>query len=266
MGDAEPTVWSAHSGDSGAPLVVLVHGSMDRSAGLLRVSRFLDRHVLVARYDRRGYGRSQSLAPGRMSTQVDDLVSVLGGRRAVLIGHSFGGNVCLAAAVARPDLVAAVGVHETPLSWEPWWPGNTAGGVAVGLSDDPQRAVEQFMTSMIGAERWAALPLRTRRARLAEGPAMLAELGDLRHHRPWRAADITVPVVACRGSAARAHHVLGTNHLAATVTGAQLEILEGAGHGAPITHPAEFVHHFVRCVLERAGPPWAGRIAPQGEA
>ena len=47
----------ARGADQPGPLVVLVHGSMDRSASFIRTERHLDgRHVV--RYDRRGYGRS----------------------------------------------------------------------------------------------------------------------------------------------------------------------------------------------------------------
>ena len=52
---------------------------------------------------------------------------LLDGRRALVFGHSYGGNVALAAAARHPELVVAVAVYETPLSWLDWWPGTTAG-------------------------------------------------------------------------------------------------------------------------------------------
>ena len=51
-------IWSEVAGPADAPLVVLVHGTMDRSTGMLKVSRRLDSRFRVVRYDRRGYGRS----------------------------------------------------------------------------------------------------------------------------------------------------------------------------------------------------------------
>jgi pimeloyl-ACP methyl ester carboxylesterase len=53
-----PAIWAEEAGDAAHPLVVLVHGAMDRSAGMLRLSRRLDHEYRVVRYDRRGYGRS----------------------------------------------------------------------------------------------------------------------------------------------------------------------------------------------------------------
>ena len=91
---------------------------MDRSAGLLKLSRRLDDAHLVLRYDRRGYGRSTPHGgPYDMGSQVDDLAALLDGRAAVVFGHSYGGNVALALAARRPDLVRGVAVYETPLSW-----------------------------------------------------------------------------------------------------------------------------------------------------
>ena len=51
-------LWSEEAGAADDPLVVVIHGSMDRSAGMLKLSRRLDDDFRVLRYDRRGYGRS----------------------------------------------------------------------------------------------------------------------------------------------------------------------------------------------------------------
>ena len=94
--------WYAETGPADGPLVVLVHGTMDRAAGMLALARRLedrrpDRYCML-RYDRRGYGRSPHDGPFDMAHQVDDLVTLLDGRPAVVFGHSYGGNVALAAA------------------------------------------------------------------------------------------------------------------------------------------------------------------------
>ena len=136
---------SDEAGDPDAPLIALIHGSMDRSTGMLRLSRRLDDRFRVLRYDRRGYGRSVPAdgphpGPFDMPHQVDDLVGLLAGRRALLFGHSYGGNVALATAARLPEQIMAVAVYETPLSWEPWWPGTTAGGaVQIGRASCRER-------------------------------------------------------------------------------------------------------------------------------
>src|SRR3954471_16185578 len=97
--------------DAGAPLVVLVHGSMDRSAAFARARRHLrDLHVVV--YDRRGYGRSVGLGAPSVDGHAEDLLAILDGRPGVVVGHSIGGLIALVAAQRVPELMQAVGAFE----------------------------------------------------------------------------------------------------------------------------------------------------------
>lgn len=242
-------IWRDDAGTPGDPLVVLVHGSMDRSSGLLRLSRALDRDHHVVRYDRRGYGRSSHHGPFTIHQHVLDLLDVLEGRRAVLVGHSFGGNVALATASRHPHLVAGVAVFETPLSWESFWPRSTAGSQAVAHQGDPADAAEAFMRRLIGDERWEGLPERTRAVRRAEGPAMVGELSDIRSTPPWHYDDIRVPLVAGYGTQGSPHHRTGMSHLAQHVSGALLVEMEGCGHGAPNSHAERFRAEMVEPLL-----------------
>ena len=66
-------IWSEEVGPVDAPLVVLIHGSMDRSSGMLKLSRHLDARARVLRYDRRGYGRS---APHDGPFAIDEQVAI----------------------------------------------------------------------------------------------------------------------------------------------------------------------------------------------
>lgn len=245
-------LWADETGPADAPLVALVHGAMDRSAGLLKLARHLDSTHRVLRYDRRGYGRSAPHpGPFGMLAQVADLVALLDGRRAVVVGHSYGGNVALAAAAQHPDLVVAAAIYETPLSWEPWWPGTTAGANALATQGTSADAAERFMRRLIGDERWEALPARTRETRRREGAAMVGELSDLRQHRPWSAEQLQLPVVAAFGSRGAPHHRRGMEHVAATVAGARLVELDGCGHDAPYREPALFAERVVEPLLGR---------------
>lgn len=259
------SIWSASTGVPGARPVVLVHGSLDRSAGMLKLSRRLDDRFRVTRYDRRGYGRSTPHpGPFSMDGQVADLDAVLDtmidatidttidttigtgagtGERTddlpVVVGHSYGGNVALAFADRHPGRLAAIVTYESPLSWEPWWPRDSAGGNAMAWRDDPEEAAERFMRRLIGDERWDRLPPSTRQARRREGPAMVGELADLRAHAPWRADRIDVPVLVLRGEHGQEHHRLGTDALAAMLPDAEVDTVRGARHFGPNTHPDE---------------------------
>ena len=252
------TVWHTEAGDADAPLVGLVHGTMDRASGMLKLSRRLDDRYRVLRYDRRGYGRSTPHdGPFGMGQQVADLVTLLGGRRAVLVGHSYGGNVVLATAARHPELVAGVALYETPMSWEQSWPGTTAGAVAVASQQDTAMAAELFMRRLIGDRRWDELPEGTRATRRSEGAALVGELSDLRANKPWDPADLCLPVIAGCGSDARPHHRDGMARLASIIDGAELVILPGCRHDAPTSHPAEFFTAMVEPLLALVGPPWS---------
>jgi pimeloyl-ACP methyl ester carboxylesterase len=215
---------------------------MDRSAGLLRLGRRLDDRFRVLRYDRRGYGRSHDRGgPFDMATHASDLVDLLEttlppGERATLFGHSYGGNVALAVADRRPDLVARVVVYECPLSWLDWWPASTAGAAAVSAGD-PSAAAEAFMRRLVGDRRWEGLPAGVKAARRAEGPAMVAELADLRRAAPWDPSRVVAPVLAVVGERARPHHRRAMEFVATLLPDVTLAVVDGAGHVGPNTHP-----------------------------
>lgn len=211
---------------------------MDRSAGLLRLSRCLDHAFRMLRYDRRGYGRSVSIpGPFDVDHQVSDLVGQLGGRRALVFGHSYGGNIALATAARHPELVVAVAVYETPLSWLDWWPGTTAGADAIATRGDPADAAERFVRRLITDARWEKLPPSTRAARRSEGPAMVGELVDLRDRAPWTASAVTAPVVALYGERGAAHHRSATEYLASELPDCHVVAVAEARHFGPNTHP-----------------------------
>jgi pimeloyl-ACP methyl ester carboxylesterase len=230
-------IWSHETGPADAPLVVLVHGSMDRSASLVRLARRLDDDFRVLRYDRRGYGRSKPHeGPFTVSAQVDDLRQVLGGRRPVVtFGHSYGGNVALAAVAGDPEVSASVCVFEAPLSWFDWWPGTTR---RWNTGDtDPGDVAERFMRRVVGDSVWELLPPAVRAERRSEGWVLDREIQDLASAAPWAPEQITVPVRAIYGAETASHHREATHLLADLLSDEPAVCIEGAGHTGPATHP-----------------------------
>ncbi len=254
-------VWSETAGDPSGSTLVVVHGSMDRSAGLLRLSRRLDRGHRVIRYDRRGYGRSSEVGPPwTVEANVDDLELLLersSSGPAVVFGHSFGGNVALGLAARRPELLHGVVVYEMPLSWLDWWPGNSAGAAAMA-ADDPGDAAEAFMRRLVGDAVWERLPASKRAERRGEGRAMVAELADLRRTEPWRGDRILAPVLALYGEHARPHHRAAMHGLGDMISDCRSAMVPGAGHAGPHTHAgavAEAMAAFLDSIRRRSVSP-----------
>lgn len=226
-------------GTPGCPLVMLIHGSLDRAAGMLRVSRQIQKQAHVFRFDRRGYAHNNShQGPFTVAGNVADVVSILDGREAILVGHSFGGNIALATAALLGQQIHAVSTYETPLSWFEWWPRNTAGAnsLAVPTAD----AAEAFMIRLIGRKRWDQLPESTKDARRSEGTALTTELQSIREEAPWRVEDIACPVLCGYGSKALEHHKKGALWLGQNLMRARSIEIPDAGQGAPNSHAAEF--------------------------
>jgi pimeloyl-ACP methyl ester carboxylesterase len=240
-------------GDGGAPLVVLLHGSMDRCAGFRPTARLLAADHRVLLYDRRGYGRSIDAGPPfGVEQHVADLIDLLAGRPAAVVGHSYGGVVALAAAQGQPELVRSVGAYESPMAWMAWWPEDTAGGIAVTVASEggPEAAAEWFLRRMLG-DRWDTLPEATRRARRAEGRALLGEMEDLRARPPYAFDAVRVPVVAGRGARSAGHHRRAAAVLAASIPDGELVELPDVRHDPHHADPAAYAA-FARRVAARA--------------
>ncbi|MDJ0867223.1 MAG: alpha/beta fold hydrolase [Myxococcota bacterium] len=97
---------------SGPPDLICLHGLVDRLEIWDPVAAPLAQRARVIRLDQRGHGESE--APPGPYVRADlagDVVTVidrLAGGRAVLVGHSMGGIVSMATALAQPDRVAGL--------------------------------------------------------------------------------------------------------------------------------------------------------------
>jgi pimeloyl-ACP methyl ester carboxylesterase len=229
--------------------VVFVHGSLDRSTSFLRTARRLEDMTIVL-YDRRGYNRSRALTPiaTDMDTHVDDLIEVIAGRRVAVVGHSLGGLVALCAAERCPDLIRTLGTYEPPLPWFDWWPNRSR----AFATEDPGDFAEGFFDRVAGSGSWARLNDAGKQARRADGPALIAELAAIRSgHALVDLAHLGVPTIAGRGSNSLEHHKVAAQTVAELVPNARLIEIEGARHGAHLSHPDAF-SHFVRAVVANA--------------
>lgn len=245
------------TGTSRRTAVVLVHGAMDRAASFGRVMRRLP-HLDVMAYDRRGYGRSASSGVARTLRQhAVDLATVVewsGASSVVVVGHSLGGTITLLLASLADGPVSAVGAFEPPA---PDLDGSRArvggGAIEAGRSDGPEAAAELFYRHMVGDATWMRLRDADRLARRSEGPALLAELVDLRDgaDRPDLDA-VEVPVTLGVGGTSDERLRGGALAMRNQFPAWGLHEIAGAGHGAHLTHPDEFAR-YVDLVADAAG-------------
>ena len=178
-----------------------------------------------------------------LAGHVDDLLGVVaalpGAGPVTAVGHSFGGDVVVAAALAEPTRFASVGAYEPPM---PWLGLSRRPGRAPWVPGDPGDEAEAFFRRMVGDATWDRLPAEVRAERRAEGPALVADLlaiarrDALRRHRAGRAGGLRPragrparPTTATRWPGWPSH-----------VPGAVLVEIEGAGHGAHLSHPDGF--------------------------
>lgn len=235
-----------------SPTVILVHGSLDRAASFGRLIRRLN-DVDVLAYDRRGYHRSRQAGPlVGLEGHIDDLlvlIESLGGRPTVLVGHSYGGDVALGAALRASGCVKAVVAYEPPMPWEEWWPSRARSPLE---GEDPALFAEGFFKRMVGEAAWNRLAERDREERRADGPALLAELSSIRRATPpFDVAGIPMPALFGRGGRSVPHHRRATAQLAARAPLGELFEIPGAAHGAHLSHPEAFAL-LIRRALRRA--------------
>jgi pimeloyl-ACP methyl ester carboxylesterase len=108
---------------TGEALVVFVHGVLDRGRSFTRVAELLSPECRMLWYDRRGYGDSVDApgVPAGIDVHIGDVVALLAGRRAVVVGHSFGGVIAAGVAARAPESVEAVVLYESVMGWAPQW-------------------------------------------------------------------------------------------------------------------------------------------------
>jgi pimeloyl-ACP methyl ester carboxylesterase len=171
--------------------------------------------------------------------------------------------VVLGAALADPRAFGSVGAYEPPMPWLGFRPGGGTGGTRGpgdpgtgngwrALADDPGDEAERFFCRMVSPEAWARLTEAGRAERRADGPALVADLRGIRGEGPpFDVERLSVPAVFGTGGEATApHHRRNVRWLGEHVPGAVVFEIEGAHHGAHLSHPDHFAA-MTRLAVER---------------
>lgn len=242
---------------TGRPLL-LIHGftGCGMSWGA-HAAAFRRRDLRTVVVDLPGHGRSGIAAPERMSVErtADDLASILAIRGlapAHVLGYSLGARVALRLAVAHPEAVARL-VLESP-----------SAGLATEAERDARRAADETLAAAIErdgieafVDRWERLPVfashaaldprtlaRQRAIRLANRPDGLA--ASLRGAGQGamvplfdRLPEVAAPTLVIAGALDSVGRTRAET-VAASIPGARLAVIDGAGHTPHLERPAAF--------------------------
>jgi pimeloyl-ACP methyl ester carboxylesterase len=187
-------------------------------------------------------GHGWSEGPGRDSIQAygDWLVSFLdttGLDRAVLAGHSMGGGIALDVALRHPARVVGLGLVATGARLR------VAPAILDGFRQDPERTVALVTEWAFGPKAPVDLVRRGRRQMEAvPGHVFHADFAACdRFDVMARLGEITAPVVVVCGTKDVMTPPKYSAYLRDHISGAELHLIEGAGHMVMLEKPAEVV-------------------------
>jgi pimeloyl-ACP methyl ester carboxylesterase/uncharacterized membrane protein YbhN (UPF0104 family) len=261
----------------GAHELVLLHGQPGSAADWLQVTGRLPAQLHAVAADRPGYGSSRLRAGGFAANAQAVLVDLdsRGIKRAVLVGHSYGGGVALSVASLAPHrveavvLLASVGpgcvnrcdrLLAAPLvgplcalvAWRltPWIARARLAQIA-WRRGRPPRPDEHVNWQVWGQAGRQHTPLW--RTFLAEQRALLRELGELEHAIP----SVQPPVLLLADPQDALVPVDTGRRLARALPDARLQLVPGAGHNLPRRAPdavADAITAFLAAVEDPASP------------
>jgi pimeloyl-ACP methyl ester carboxylesterase len=245
----------AYLDEGNGPVVIVGHCSSASHKEWLPLIETLQADWRVLAPDFIGYGQSEpwpAEQPFSIDADVNVLLAVAKKTKGPLhlVGHSYGAALALEAARTLGPRVQSLALVE-PVSFQllrqegrpEWAEVETLGRAvlsAVAAGDDPA-AAKAFMTYWLGRLRWWLSPARFKSAIAATIPKVALEFG-IAIDAPTTLQDyagITAPTLLIAGGRTRAPTRAVVDLLAATLPNAKLEILKGAGHMSPFTHPAE---------------------------
>lgn len=200
----------------------------------------------AVRWDERGHGRTEATSDSftywDSARDLLGLLDHLGVQRAVLAGMSQGGYLSLRAALTAPERVRGLILMDTQPGAED--PEKAAGyreliDAWTAPDGPPQEVMDTIAHIILGPgwsgtadwqERWRQMPDHRVQQVFA---TLIARQDDVAP----RVAELTMPTLVVHGSDDGAIDVGIARAFADALPDAELQVVEGAGHAANLTHP-----------------------------
>jgi pimeloyl-ACP methyl ester carboxylesterase len=233
------------TGGDSDDLIVFSHGLlMDHEMFAPQVDALRDRWRCIT-WDDRAHGATET-TPDDFSywDSASDLLGLLdhlGVQRAVLAGMSQGGYLALRAALTAPDRVRALVLIDTQSGVED--PANLAAYDQLidtwATAEEAPQEILDIVAAIILGDDWAGTPVwqdkwrKVTPDRLRQAYRTLVSRAD---DVTNRLAELSIPTLVVHGELDAA---IGTPlaQALADALGGRLEIIDGAGHAANLTHP-----------------------------
>lgn len=221
--------------------VILIHGAGgDHTVWRYQTAWLADSGFDVTAIDLPGHGSNEEPALGSIEDMAGWLVESVSAQGAVtMVGHSMGSLVVLEAAISCPDLTAGAVL--------------VGAAATMGVNPDLLHASDHDLAVAAGLIAKWSLP-RSGKEMLADEAEVTAEMigrsrpgvlaTDLRacaaYEGAARAPTITTRTTLVSGDEDRMTPLGGAGELADAIPGAELVVIEGAGHEPMIQAPDDF--------------------------
>jgi pimeloyl-ACP methyl ester carboxylesterase len=246
----------------GPPLLLVAGGLADAGQFTALGEALAEQHRVIT-YDRRGNSRSPAPAGWTATTveeQADDataLLQALGIPAASVYGHSIGAPIALGLAVRRPEMVAAVILHDPALLSVLADPGGVLAVVGPLVEEamqagGPAAAADAFYRFAVGDAVDALEPATYERMK-ADGAVLFGV--EFQRLSGWSVDEqalgrTRVPALVLAGAESPPFFREAAGWLAARLGGAVEEV--PGGHGAPFDHPADTAARVTRFIGQAA--------------
>lgn len=247
-----------HFRESGhGPPVVLLHSGGSTGAQWKGVAERLAGRYRLITPDLHGYGGTAPW-PGPPETRTVAAEARLvravlahAGAPAHLVGHSYGGGIALELVTHDPPPLRSLALFEPFALSLLRADGEAAlhsevaalarGFIARARSESAEAAWRAYLDFFNAPGYWQALPAEAQARFIAMTDALLGgwSAGLEQALTPAQCRAIALPTLLVAGEATNAPYRRMTELLARHIPRAWLELLPGAGHMAPLTHPAQ---------------------------